>query len=484
MTGDPVDNRPAGIAGVGPRRTVAVVGGGISGLAAAARLAAERADLQVIVLEAGPRVGGKLRRVEVGGAWIDVGAESLLAMRPEGLAVVDAAGLTGAVIHPQTTAALLRNRGHNRSLPARTLMGIPSDVEAARSAAVLSEPTLARIAAEPEDAPPLADDISVGDLVAQRFGDEVVQRLVDPLLGGVYAGQAHGISVQAAMPTLFNRLADKGGSLREAAAANVAAGAREPEPGRPARPVFASLTGGLARLPETLAAGLDVRTNSAVRAVSRTPTGFRLELGSVAEARALEVDGLILATPAGKTASLLAELAPVAAGELTGIVTASMAIVTLAFAGAIQLPPGSGVLIPHVEGLASKAMTFSSQKWPGVGAEAGVTLLRASLGRAGDERTLQQEDGALVAAVRAELAELTGVDDVPVEAHVQRWGGALPQYAVGHVDRVARIRHAVAGVAGLAVCGATYQGVGIPACIATAHTAADQVSKALAASAQ
>ena len=161
-----------------------------------------------------------------------------------------------------------------------------------------------------------------------------------------------------------------------------------------------------------------------------------------------------------------------------------MVIVTLAFRLPVRLPAGSGILIPEVEGFASKAMTFSSQKWPGVGTESGVLLLRASLGRAGEQVQLQRTDAELIDTVRWELAELTGLVAEPVDSHIQRWGGALPQYAVGHPERVRRIREAVARVPGLAVCGASYDGVGIPACIGSAHIAADQVSAALLAAAQ
>lgn len=460
---------------------VVVVGGGIAGLAAATRIAERRPDAEVLLLEASDRIGGKLRRIQLAGAWVDVGAEAMLARRPEGLAATRAAGLAADLIHPLSTAALLRNRGVNRPLPARTLMGVPTDLAALRSAGVLSEQTVARIEAEPAGGPypPLATDVSIGDLVADRFGDEVVDRLVDPLLGGVYAGHARAISLRAAVPGLASRLMTEGGSLLAAAAANVAAGARD-EPGPP---VFASLAGGLARLPETLADRLaargpgTVRTGVTVRAIGRLPSGFRLSVGAVPDGRQLDADAVLLATPAGKTGGLLAELAPVAAAELAGIETASMAIVTLAFAGlpAGSLPAGSGILIPSVEGLSCKAMTFCSQKWPGVGAESGVLLLRASLGRAGEQWVLQREDAELVAVVRAELGQLTGLRAEPVASHVQRWGGALPQYAVGHLDRVARIRAAVGELAGLAVCGASYDGVGIPACIASAHTAADRV---------
>ena len=461
--------------------TIAVIGAGIAGLSAAHRLRALQPEAEIVVFEASDRAGGKLRRVEVAGAWVDVGAEAMLARRPEGVAAIAALGLADQLVHPLTTGALLRNRGRNRPLPARTLMGIPTDLAALEQADVLSPESVRRVADEPADLPVLAGDISVGDLVAQRFGDEVVDRLVDPLLGGVYAGRAHDISLQAAVPTLYRRLRDSGGSLGDQARASIAAGAQPA-----ARPVFASLAGGLARLPETLAAvpGVRLELNTAVRRITRLAPGFQLEIGAVPDGRTVRADAVVLATPAGKASVLLAGLAPVAAAELTGIETASMAIVTLAFAGRPELPAGSGILIPPVEGLACKAMTFSSQKWPGVGAEAGVLLLRASLGRAGDELVLQREDTELVAVVRQELADITGLTADPADSHVQRWGGALPQYAVGHVDRVARIRRAVAAVPGLAVCGASYDGVGIPACIASAHIAADRVSAALAPVAQ
>ena len=475
-----------------PVRTVAVVGAGISGLAAARRLAASSPDVEVVVLEASDRVGGKLLRAEVGGAWVDVGAEAMLARRPEGLALAAEAGLSSQIVHPLTTAALLRSRGTNRPLPTATLIGVPSDLATLRQAAVLSDESLQQIADEPGSTPlaPLHDDISVGDLVASRFGEEVVQRLVDPLLGGVYAGNAHEISLRASIPALAARLSH-GGSLLESAAAVVRAGAAATDTatdGAP-RPVFGSLTGGLATLAEVLATALtdtrqvSIRLGQAVRSIERTPAGFTLRLGSAAEGAVMRADAVLLATPARKAATLLQPLVPAAAADLAGIETASMVVVTLAFdpaAQGLRLPSGSGVLIPAVDGLAIKAMTFSSQKWPGVGrrgrsAEDRVVLMRASLGRAREEWVLQREDAELVRTVLDDLATVTGCTAVPVDVHVQRWGGGLPQYAVGHVERVARIRAATSAVGLLELCGASLDGVGIPACIASAHTAAGRI---------
>jgi protoporphyrinogen/coproporphyrinogen III oxidase len=453
--------------------TVAVIGGGISGLSAADRISRARPDVEVVLLEGADRLGGKLRREQVAGAWVDVGAEAMLARRPEGVQAATEAGLAADLIAPLSTAALLRSRGANHPLPARTLIGVPSDVTAVRATGVLSAQALEAIENEPAAGPypALTEDISVGELVEQRFGAEVVDRLVDPLLGGVYAGRARQLSLQAAIPALADRLMNSGGSLLRAAAATV---------GPPvAGPVFASLAGGLARLPEQLAAqaSFRIRLGVPVRQLRRTATGFELALGSVPSGQRLDADAVVVAVPAGKAATLLSQLVPAAAAELGSIETASMVIVTLAFAGlpSQALPAGSGVLVPAVEGLDVKAMTFSSQKWPGVGAESGVVLLRASLGRAGEQQVLHRSDAELVAAVRRELAEITGLRAGPVDHHVQRWGGALPQYAVGHLRRVARIRSAVHQHPGLAVCGASYDGVGIPACIRSAHIAADRV---------
>jgi oxygen-dependent protoporphyrinogen oxidase len=347
-----------------------------------------------------------------------------------------------------------------------------------RASGALTDAALARIVAEPTvpGLPPLTDDVAVGALVRERLGNEVTDRLVEPLLGGVYAGRADALSLRATMPALAEVLAREGGSLVAAVAKVTDAGTRAPS----GQPVFASLAGGVGRLPARLADSgrFRVQTSTTVRRIERTPTGFRLVCGAVPAPTAIDADAVVVATPAAKAAALLRDVAPAAAADLAPIEMASMAVVTLAFAQA-QLPVGSGVLVGVREHLATKALTFSSQKWPLP--TGGIVLLRGSLGRVGETQILQRDDADLIAIVRSDLRTLTGVDAEPIDSRVTRWGGGLPQYAVGHVERVARIRSAVEAVPGLAVCGATFDGVGVPACIASARRAADRIVQAFAA---
>ncbi len=436
---------------------VLVVGGGLAGLTAAHVLTQD--GHEVTVLEAAAEPGGKLRRTEVGGVLVDVGAEAMLNRRPEGVALARELGLD--VVHPAVQSSRIWTRGALRPLP-RSVMGVPVDLRALRASGVLSDEGLARVEAE-EAGPAIEDDVSVGELVASRLGDEVVDRLVEPLLGGVYAGQARRLSARATVPQLVALAAH--GPLLDA------------DLPLSDRPVFAGLPGGMAGLTELLAGQVSVRTGATVRELARTETGFAVVSGPTTAPERLEAEAVVLATPAAPTARLLADVAPSAAAELAAIDYASVVVVTLAFrAGDVRdLDDSSGFLVPPIDGRAIKASTFSFAKWGWVrdaGAEHGLLHLRTSLGRYGEEATLQRTDDELVAASLADLAEATGILGLPVATHVQRWGGGLPQYAVGHLERVARIRAAVAGVPGLALCGAAYDGVGIPAVIASARAAA------------
>lgn len=438
--------------------SVVVVGGGIAGLSAARALVA--AGHRVQVLESSPQVGGKLLRAEVAGVSVDVGAEAMLNRLPEG--VVLAAELGLPIAHPAIVSSRIWTRGALRPLP-RSLMGVPLDLDEAAASGVLSEDGLTRLRAGFRAAP-VDGDVSVGHLVDEHYGPEVTDLLVEPLLGGVYAGQARRISARAALPQLITMA--EGGPL--------------PQPTYDA-PVFAGIPGGMGRLPEALAADLDVRTGATVRELRRTPGGFALTVGPTTAPEIVEADGVVLATPAAPTGRLLKDVAPVAAAELAAVETASVVVVTFAVraadAPALAATDSSGFLVPPVEGRHIKAATFSFAKWgwvreAGDAHGEGLLFLRASLGRAGEQTALQATDEELVAWSLADLHDATGLTATPVDTHVQRWGGGLPQYAVGHLDRVARIRAAVDAVPGLAVCGAAYDGVGIPAVIGSAHRAA------------
>ena len=460
-----------------PARRVVVVGGGIAGLAAAATVRRAAPDVDVVVLEASSSVGGKLARAEVAGVSVDVGAESMLNRRPEAVALARDVGLGDRLVHPATTSAGLWSRGRMRPMP-RTLMGVPTDVRLLAESGVLSETGLARAVDEPAQPATHLDgrDVSVGWLVGERFGEEVVDRLVEPLLGGVYAGHAREISARAAVPQVVALLDRETSMLRAAAAATAQTSDV---------PVFAGLVGGLTQLPEAVAAELDVRTSSTVRDLARAPDGgWTLVVGSTRDADVVHADAVILATPAAATSRLLSGVAPDAALELGRLEYASMAIVTLAFR-ACDLPvtEGSGFLVPPVDGRTVKASTYSFAKWDWVreagAAEDGVQLMRCSIGRHREEVTLQRTDAELVELALDDLADAIGLSARPVDAHVQRWGGALPQYAVGHLERVRSIRRSVAE-RGLAVCGAAYDGLGLPACIASGQLAATRVLSTLA----
>ncbi len=418
--------------------TVAIVGGGVAGLSAAHEVL--RRGGSPILFEATGAVGGKLRASEVGGVVVDEGADSLLRRVPWGVDLVATAGL--ALATPATGHASLWLGGAFQPLPAGTVMGIPTDL-------ALVAPLLGDV--KERRAPLPREDVSVGALVRAHLGHLVVERLVDPLLGGVYAGRADQLSVQMTLPQLWPHLS--GDSLVDAA--RVARGT--PTPG----PVFAGVPGGLGLLPAALARDLDVRLGTTVRGLSRTPEGWRLETGSAADPSAVDVDAVVLAVPAAPAARLLAGLAP--AVELD---YASVALVTLVLDGPTP-GTGSGYLVPAVDKRLTKAVTFTSRKWD----RPGPAIIRASVGRAGDVHDLQRDDEDLVGAVLAELVEAVGPLPPVLGTRVTRWGGGLPQYAPGHVDRVARLRAALPP--GLAVAGAAYDGVGVPACARSGLEAAE-----------
>ena len=449
-----------------------VVGAGISGLAAAWYLRqGARERVKVTVLEGSPRIGGKLYASEVAGVSVDAGAEAMLARRPEGKELAKAVGLGDDLVFPGTTRSAVYSRGAVRYLPKGQVMGVPADLTELAKSGIISPGGLLRVPLDQVlPATLVRTDVSVAAYIRARMGAEVVDRLVEPLLGGVYAGRADMLSLEATMPRVA-AIARSERSLLNAARHLVE------ETPKDQGPVFTTLRNGLGGLPEAVAKAseADVRTGVTVRELHRTETGWRLVTGPVPQPEIVEADAVILATPGPATSRLLKTEAPKAAAELARIQYASMAVVTLAYpADAFPEPPAtSGYLVPPVEGRPVKAVTFSSVKWPHLSKD--LVILRCSIGRVGEEHLLQRDDVELVALATAEMADVMGVRGLPVDSRVTRWGGGLPQYNVGHLDRVARVRAAVAVQPGLAVCGAAYDGIGIPACIATARTAAARI---------
>lgn len=459
---------------------VVVIGGGIAGLAAAQRLLGT--GLRVTLLEATDRLGGKLRTGEVAGVQVDLGAESMLARRPEGVGLARAVGLGDRLRPPATATASLWTRDAMRPMPKGHVMGVPGDP--AVLGEVLSPEGLARIAQERDLTPTaVGDDVAVGAYVADRLGREVVDRLVEPLLGGVYAGDAYRISMRAAVPQLFE-VARQGGSLLDGVTRiQEETAARQQQGG----PVFQGLEGGIGTLPGAVAdavraGGGEILTETPVLGLTRTASGWDVRT----DTRVIPADGIVLAAPAWSASTLLAAESPAASADLAGVEYASMALVTMAFrrsdvTAAGTLEGRSGFLVPPVDGRTIKAATFSSQKWQWVDdAAPGLFLLRTSVGRYGEEDHLHREDGELVDVSLSDLAAATGLAAEPVATEVTRWIGGLPQYPVGHLGRVARIREEVAKLPALRVCGAVYDGVGIPACIASAHRAADEIARDVA----
>ncbi len=449
-----------------------MVGGGIAGLTAA-HVLADRGNVEVTLCEADARLGGKVRSEAFAGVNLDLGPDAFLARRPEALDLCRELGLADELVAPATTAAFLWSRGRLRRLPAGLALGVPTRVGPLVRSRVLSPLGVARAMFEPLlPGWTLGDDDALGALVRRRLGGEAHRRLVDPLVGGINAGDTDHLSIDLAAPSLAAAARSHRslvvGARRQAAVGPVAGG-----------PVFLTLPGGLTRLVEALAArltavGADVRTGEAVTAVAPTAGG-----GYLLDARSgpLDADAVVLGTPAFASATLVAPHAPRAAAILAAIEYASVALVALAYPrGAVtRRLDGSGFLVARGEGRLMTACSWASSKW--AHHDTGDDLvLRVSAGRAGDERADSLDDDALVARLRLELAEALGISALPSEVRVTRWRRAFPQYAPAHARRIAAAEAELAArLPGVVLAGAALSGVGLPACIASGRRAAEAV---------
>jgi oxygen-dependent protoporphyrinogen oxidase len=429
-------------------KRVAVIGGGISGLSAAYELS--RADgVEVVVHEATDRAGGKLHTTPFAGRAVDEGADAFLARVPWGLDLCRELGIEGDLVSPATGSAFVWSQGALRRLPAGLVLGVPTDLDALAASGIVSETVTPR----PTRALPPDEDITVGALVREQLGDQVLERLVDPLLGGINAGNADDLSIRASAPQLANA-AERGPDLLAALRS---------QPPAAAGPVFFCPVGGMGAIIDALlaaltAAGVDVRLGSSVAALDD-----------------VDADAIVLAVPAFAAAGLLRANAPRTADALDAIDYASVAVVTFAFRrdGVRHDLDGSGYLVPRTEGLLLTAASWATSKWAHLAGDDGLVVVRASAGRAGEERIAALDDDQLVAQLLADLELTMGVGVEPDHMRVSRWPRGFPQYAENHLKRVAAIDLALAeGMPRLALAGAMLRGIGVPACIREGRAAA------------
>ena len=443
-------------------RRYAVVGGGITGLAAAWELTRIAPDDEIVVYEPGA-LGGKLRTGRFAGRLVDEGADAFLARVPWGRELCDELGLGDELVSPATPVAYVAAGTALHRLPPGLVLGVPTDPDALRGSPLVGPEAVERVAAEPAlPGAPLAagEDPSIGALVRSRLGDDILEHLVDPLLGGINAGDSDRLSVRAAAPQLA--------AAAERSASLVAGLRAAPPPDDPTAPVFWALPGGMSALVETL-----------VGALADAGVAFTSE--AVVDCRDLGADGVVLAAPAAATAGIVERAgAADAAALLRNLGHSSPVLTTLAFARADVEHPldGSGFLVPRREGRFVTACSFATTKWSHLGtADATTVVLRASAGRYGDDRAIDLDDDALLAATLADLDDLLSLKGEATEVRISRWRDGFPQYEPGHLERVAAIEADVAHhLPGVAVAGASYRGLGIPACIRQGRQASGQVA--------
>ena len=450
---------------------VVVVGGGISGLSAARRLESLAPDAEIVLVEGDDVLGGKLRTHRVDGFVVEAAPDSFLTRKERGLGLCEELGLSGELIarRPEHRGSFVRHGDHLHPLPEGLTGMIPTTLEALEESELLSAEGKARFAAEP-GVPPDATraDESVGSFVSRRFGREAYEALVEPLMTGIYGGDGDRLSLQATFPQLRALELEHGSVLRGLSAAAPAE-----------RPPFVSLRGGMVVLVEALAADLartELRVGRIAECVSGRDRGFEVGLAS---GGTIAADGVVLATPAFVTAALVASLDRELADAHAEIPYASSAVVTLAFSRVDVVPlDGYGYVVPRVEGGDVLACTWSSQKWEHRAPEDGV-LLRVYAGRYGGRDVTSDSDEQLVVLALAELGFLD-LSAEPLFTRVHRWPLGMPQYVLGHLERIERIEAALVSHPGLAVAGAAYRGVGIPDCIASGEAAAESVARSLA----
>ena len=451
-------------------RRIAIVGGGITGLAAAYFLK-ERAQVlqrpvEIVLIEAAGRLGGKIVTERVQGFLIEGGPDAFLTQKPWALQLCERLGLADQLVAPRPGKTYVLLGGKLRRLPEGAMGLVPTRLGSFLKSDLFSAWGKLRMGLDLL-IPPRRDgqDESLASFIRRRLGREALERLAEPLLAGVYAADPDRLSLLATFPRL-REMERRYGNLTKGVLRQRRNLRRSSTSDEKPRPVFMTLRAGLSRLIDALNAQIEAQviTGQCVVELERVGTAdYRLTL---ADGRKLVADAVVLTTPAYVTAELLEALSPEAAELLAEIPYVSTAVVTLAFRRRdIEHPlDGTGFVVPRVEGRAITACTWSSSKWPGR-APQGFVLLRGFFRHNGQENVLQLSDDGLIDLAIRELRDLLGLRGEPALARVHCWPKAMPQYHVGHVERLAQIESALREHSGIWLAGAAYRGIGLPDCI-------------------
>lgn len=451
-----------------------IIGGGITGLAAAYRLQRLAPESAITLIEQDGRLGGKIITECVDGFVIEGGPDSVLARKPRGVGLFEELGLADEIQgrNPRYEKTFVDYGGALHRLPTGLTGMIPTNLEALTHSTLISAAGQARLAQEPELSPaPLTGDESVASFVTRRLGVEVYEKLVEPLMSGIYAGDGEQLSLAATFPQLRQLELKQGSLLRGLQRTE----AREQQPVASSYPPFVSLRSGMGELVQRLTAQLgrvNIRLNTAVAQVERSVSDAHYRV-VLADGQRLPADALILCTPAFVTAELLAALDPALAELHAAIPYASSALVTLAYR-AVDLPQpldGYGYVVPRIANSDVLACTWTSSKWEGR-APAGYGLVRVYLGRYGRCDVTKQSDEELYALAYHEVERSLGLTAQPALQRIHRWPLGMPQYTLGHPERLGQIEAQLVNHPGLYLAGAAYRGVGIPDCIAAGEQAA------------
>lgn len=467
-----------------------VVGGGITGLAAAYELRC--AGIEAVVLEASNRAGGKIDGSQVGPLTVDSGPDGFIARDPAAAELCRRIGLGDELVEPAARGAYVWVDGRLRPLPELSLLGVPWTADAVAGTGIVSEASIDVLRSGlARDAAPLAADATVGEVLRTRVGDEVFERLVDPLLGGINAGSADRMSIEACAPLLYDAVRRGGplGLALQSVAARQGHRRDSADPEASVRPpVFQSVYGGVTRMIAALVARLGdaVKLSTPAQSVQLAPArnGSRWTVST--PAGTLDASAVTLACPAWESARLLEPLAPDAAQVLGGIEYSDVVLATFTVERERLVRPldGSGFLVPRDHGLLMTACSWASSKWAHYARE-DVSVLRVSAGRTDDRRWLDLDEAELISALAGELAAtgLIGREDAArgrFEVRVTPWPRSLPQYRPGHLERVAAVDACLAEeTPSLVAAGAALRGLGLPACIRSAQAAAERAARAV-----